>query len=124
MNSIPTLLNNKFFSYVTIEGYTSLVTYKNQIRTCIICHKESHEKETCPLSPTNKIINIRPDLPYVSNSNVKYAEVIQAGRSEGTNKQITQEVEERQSATKKNQRSKINLKNRQSKRTYKNPGYN
>ncbi|KAK9874346.1 hypothetical protein WA026_002696 [Henosepilachna vigintioctopunctata] len=72
--------------------------------------EEGHERKTCPLSPANKIINIKEDpilLPYVSNSNVNYAEVIQNGRSEEINKEITQELEERQSATKKNKRSLI-----------------
>ncbi|CAG9822792.1 unnamed protein product [Phaedon cochleariae] len=54
-------------SYITIEGCTSLITYANQVRTCMICEEPGHERKDCPRRITNRINEIRrPSAPVVT----------------------------------------------------------
>lgn len=68
-------------SYVTIDGITSLVTYKNQERTCLICECPGHERRDCPSKPVNRVQIIRrPPAPMVDPiSNTSYADVLNSG---------------------------------------------
>lgn len=59
-------MKSKIPSYLKIDGYTSLVTYPNQLRTCMICDEPGHVRKNCPLKPGNKILEIRrPAAPFV-----------------------------------------------------------
>ncbi|KAL3273259.1 hypothetical protein HHI36_014713 [Cryptolaemus montrouzieri] len=48
-------------SFVTNNGWRTLVTYRNQIKTCMICDEDTHMKKECPRKPTNR-------LNYIKNS--------------------------------------------------------
>lgn len=68
-------------SYMKIEGRTSLVTYPNQIRTCMICDVPGHVRKDCPMKPSNKIREIRrPAVPLAEDetgrNNITYAQVL------------------------------------------------
>ncbi|CAG9813846.1 unnamed protein product [Phaedon cochleariae] len=53
-------------SFIRIDGTTSLVSYPNQIRTCMICEDPGHIRRDCPKRPVNRIHEIRrPNVPYI-----------------------------------------------------------
>lgn len=49
-------------SYISINGWKTLVTYRNQIRTCMICSEPNHERKDCPRKPNNRLKILRNDL--------------------------------------------------------------
>ncbi|KAK9891796.1 hypothetical protein WA026_016592 [Henosepilachna vigintioctopunctata] len=51
-------MKNKVPSYITRGQITSLVTYNNQIRTCIVCDETGHEGEDCHKLKRNRLKNI------------------------------------------------------------------
>lgn len=56
-------------SYIKVDGYTSLVTYEDQVRTCMFCNEEGHERKECPHRAENRINIIRrPNAPVVQNN--------------------------------------------------------
>ncbi|CAG9822204.1 unnamed protein product [Phaedon cochleariae] len=66
-------------SYVAIEGCTSLVTYPNQVRTCLVCEEPGHEKRECPKRPLNRIHEIRrPSAPVVTDNEGRQPENIES----------------------------------------------
>lgn len=53
-------------SYLQVENYVSLVTYHQQIRTCLFCNEPGHVRAECPKRPANRIMEIRrPPVPIV-----------------------------------------------------------
>ncbi|XP_050299620.1 uncharacterized protein LOC126738362 [Anthonomus grandis grandis] len=68
-------------SYISIESYTSLVVYKNQIRTCVLCNKPGHERRDCPDRIVARIQEIRrPQAPVPTEEDQQirklYSEII------------------------------------------------
>lgn len=54
-------------SYLRLDGYTSLVTYHGQIRTCMMCDQPGHERRECPKLMNRRLEQIRrPDAPKVT----------------------------------------------------------
>lgn len=48
-------------SYLTIDGETTLVTYRNQIKTCRICGQKSHPRQKCATSSKRPITTNKTD---------------------------------------------------------------
>nr|XP_023024303.1 uncharacterized protein LOC111512415 [Leptinotarsa decemlineata] len=62
-------------SYVSIEGCTSLVTYSNQVRTCMVCEEPGHERKDCPKRELNRVNHIsRPNDPVVTDNEERQTE--------------------------------------------------
>lgn len=73
------LIRKNIPSYLSIEGASSLVTYKDQIRTCMICDEPGHERKECPKLINNRIKEIRrPNVPVATSpdlmEHISYAE--------------------------------------------------
>lgn len=78
IRSVIMKLNKPVPSYVRVEGYTSLVTYHGQPRTCMICDLPGHVRKDCPKQIQKRIEQIRrPPVPLVlaANSGKSFAEV-------------------------------------------------
>lgn len=82
-------------SYISVAGWTSLIVYRNQIRTCMLCQDPGHEKRECPRRPAQRIREIRrPAAPYVGNESIQktYSEVAAGNRDNDVFLEETQNV--------------------------------
>ncbi|XP_044746144.1 uncharacterized protein LOC123307778 [Coccinella septempunctata] len=70
IRAVKMVMKKDIPSYISINGWKTLVTYRNQIRTCMICNEPNHEKKDCPSKPSNRMKILRNDLnPHASNTN-------------------------------------------------------
>lgn len=61
-------LERQIPSFVTINGETTLVTYRNQPKTCRFCGRAAHPKEKCS-KPSTASNEDQPSKPQPSNNN-------------------------------------------------------
>ncbi|CAG9819966.1 unnamed protein product [Phaedon cochleariae] len=76
---IEMVIHSPIPSYIKMDGSTSLVTYLNQVRTCMVCDAPGHVRKDCPEHPNNRIEEIRKPpktTPEKETEGITYAQVL------------------------------------------------